>query len=81
MTTVEITLPDALASDAASLGLLAPERMEAMLRQQLRIEAGKQLREIRERGNDDPMPPMSEEEIRIEIDAYRAEKRQRAAGR
>ena len=36
MTTVQITLPDALALEAASAGLLAPEKIERILRERLR---------------------------------------------
>ncbi|QMW21705.1 hypothetical protein [Sandaracinobacteroides saxicola] len=39
MTTIEVTLPDALASEAKSAGLFDPGRMEILLRNQLRVEA------------------------------------------
>ena len=35
MTTVQITLPDALAREVANAGLLAPERIERILRERL----------------------------------------------
>ena len=38
MTTVQITLPDALAQEAASAGLLAPKHIEQMLRERLRAD-------------------------------------------
>jgi hypothetical protein len=79
MTTVQITLPDDLAKSAAIAGLLAPDAAEAMFREKLRSTALAELRELLSRGEDDPEPPMTEEEIRAEIDAYRA--KQRAAGR
>ena len=44
MTTVQIQLPDELAQDAQAAGLLAPEAMAAMLREQLKKQAGEALR-------------------------------------
>jgi hypothetical protein len=79
MTTIQITLPDDLAKSAASYGFLEPEQLEAMLRDKLRAQAGAELRAIRARLKADPLPPISEDEIRAEIDAVRAEQR-RAAG-
>jgi hypothetical protein len=38
VTTVQITLPDALAQEATKAGLLAPEKIERMLRERLRAE-------------------------------------------
>ncbi|MFM7532638.1 MAG: hypothetical protein ACKO5J_09175 [Rubrivivax sp.] len=43
MTNVQITLPDELARKADTAGLLSPEAMEAMLREQLRRRAGEEL--------------------------------------
>lgn len=44
MTTVQIQLPDELAQDAQAAGLLAPKAMATMLREQLRKQAGEDLR-------------------------------------
>ena len=55
MTTVQIQLPDELAQDAQAAGLLTPEAMAAMLREQLRKQAGESLRTMWER-----MPPHDE---------------------
>ncbi len=79
MTTVQITLPDDLAKSAAIAGLLAPKAAEAIFREKLRSKAIADLREMFARSSDDSEPPMTEEEIQAEIDAYHAEKR--AAGR
>jgi len=49
MTTIEITLPDALAKEAASAGLLAPERIAGILREQLRVERVERLNVAREK--------------------------------
>lgn len=79
MTTVQITLPDQLAEEAAKAGLLRTERIEALLREQLRAERIARLRATRRTLDADPMPPMTSEEIQAEIRAYRAEQR-RATG-
>ena len=79
MTTVQITLPDALAKEAANAGLLAPERIAGILREQLRAERIERLSVAREKLASNPIPTMTAEEILAEIDAYRLEQR-RAAG-
>ena len=79
MTTVRITLPDALAKEAANAGLLAPERIAGILREQLRAERIGWLNVAREKLASNPIPAMTPEEIQAEIDAYRVEQR-RAAG-
>ncbi|MBL8398581.1 MAG: hypothetical protein JNL84_10645 [Candidatus Accumulibacter sp.] len=75
MTTVQITLPDALAQEATKAGLLAPEKIERLLREE-RIE---RMKAARATLATKPLAPMTPEEISAEIDAYRAEQR-RAAG-
>lgn len=79
MTTVQITLPDALAQEAAQAGLLAPEKIESLLRARLRAERIEGLQTARAKLAADPLPPMTPEEIQAEIAAYRAEQR-RAPG-
>lgn len=79
MTTVQITLPDALAQEAAQAGLLAPEKIERILRERLRQERVERTMAARATLAADPLPPMTPEEIIAEIDAYRSEQR-RAAG-
>ena len=79
MTTVQITLPDALAEAAANAGLLAPQKIADILREQLRVERTERLSVAREKLASNPIPPMTSEEIQAEIDAYRLEQR-RAAG-
>lgn len=75
MTTVQITLPDNLAREAAKAGLLTPEKIEALLRQHLRAERIEDLRAVRAALADAPLPPITTEEIQAEIAAYRAEQR------
>ena len=79
MTTVQITLPDQLAQEAQRAGLLAPEKVEQMLREQLRAERIARLAQARQKLAAEPLPAMTPEEIQAEINAYRAEVR-RAAG-
>jgi hypothetical protein len=79
MTTVQITLPDALAQEAKKAGLLTPEKIERMLREQLRAERIDRMKVARATLAAEPLPPMTPEEISAEIVSYRSEQR-RAAG-
>jgi hypothetical protein len=79
MTTVQITLPDALAQEATKAGLLAPETIERILRERLRAERIERMKAARATLAAQPLLPMTPEEISAEIDAYRVEQR-RAAG-
>jgi Arc/MetJ family transcription regulator len=76
MTTVQITLPDQLAQEAQSAGLLSSESLEEMLRRQLKAKAAGDLFAAMDRmaavGSQDYMSP---EEVAEEIRAMRAEKR------
>ena len=76
MTTIEISLPDQLAEQAAKAGLLLPESIERLLREQLKAAARISLREAMERMSAVEEPGyMSPEQIAVEIKAMRAEKR------
>ena len=76
MTTVEISLPDQLAAEAQEAGLLSSERLEALLREQLRKQRVDELFAAMDRAAAVPdPPPMSPEEIAEEIQAMRAERR------
>lgn len=79
MTVVQITLPDALAQEAANAGLLAPEKIERMLREGLRQERIERMKAARAALAAEPLAPMTPEEVSAEIEAYRSEQR-RAAG-
>ena len=76
---VKLELPDPLAAEAQAAGLLAPKQLERMLREALRARRAEKLAAAREVLAANPLPPMTPEEIQVEIDAYRAEVR-RAAG-
>ncbi len=75
MTTIQITLPDQLAEEAAQAGLLASERIETLSREQLRAARLARLRTVREQLAADPLPPMTAAEIQAEIDDYQAIRR------
>jgi hypothetical protein len=80
MTTVQINLPDELARDAQAAGLLTPEALEQMLREQLRKRsAGAQLRAMWNRMPAEELTPEIEQEIVAEVRAVRAERRRRGA--
>lgn len=79
MTTIQIQLPDDLAQDAQAAGLLNPEAIERLLRERLRRQAGDALRAMWKRMPAEELTPEIEEMINEEIQAVRAERRQRAA--
>jgi len=76
MTTLELTLnlPEDLAQRAKDAGLLSNEAIEKLLREQLRRQAGEELRTMLDRVQSTGTP-MTEDEVQAEIDAYRSEKR------
>ena len=72
MTVVQITLPDGLAQEAASAGLLAPETIARILRERLRADRIERMAATRATLAENPPEPMTPEEINAEIDAYRS---------
>lgn len=79
MTTLElkVTLPDDVAQRAKSAGLLTPEAIGLLLEEALRRDAGRRLLKVMETLHSANIPPMTMEEIQAEVDAVRAERRQR----
>lgn len=77
MTTVQLTLPDGLAQEAQTAGLLTPQALEAMVRETLHKQRVNELFEAMQRMHAVDAPPMTEEEIQAEIDAARTERRAR----
>ena len=76
MATVRITLPDELAQEAERAGLLSPERIEELLRQQLKTLRVDELFGAMERMRRVQEPAaMSLGEVAVEIAAMRAERR------
>ena len=78
MTTLTIDLPDILAKEANAAGLLAPEAIEAMLRENLRRRAIDGLFTAADKLAAANFPPMTLEEIQAEVNAVRAQRKQRA---
>ena len=75
MTTVQIVLPDGLAQDAQAAGLLTPERMEKILREQLRLRAGEALQATWQRLPAEELTSEIEQEIVDGVRAVRKEQR------
>jgi hypothetical protein len=77
---ITISLPDDLAQQADSYGLLEPQAFEQFLRDEVRRRAGDRLMEMMQRLSDaNTEPPMSMDEIQAEVDAVRAERRAKRA--
>ena len=75
MTTIEITLPDALAAEAQAAGLLTAGAIEDLVRSKLAADRLKRLQQARERLKQRPAEPMTSQEINAEIKAYRQAQR------
>ena len=80
MTTLTIKLPDELAEEARTKGLLASSAIEAMIRDALRRGAVGDLFEAADTLAAAEFPPMTLAEIQEEVNAVRLERRQRASG-
>ena len=79
MTTIQIQLPDDLAQDAQAAGLLTPDAIERLLRERLRRQSGDALRAMWDRMPAEEITPEIETMIDEEVQAVRAERRQRFA--
>lgn len=79
MTTIQIQLPDDLAQDAQAAGLLTPDAIERLLRERLRRQAGDALQAMWNSMPAEELTPKIEEMINEEVQAVRAERRQRTA--
>ena len=80
MTRIQIDLPDATAQAAQDAGLLTTEVLSRLLNDALRRrEAPDALLSIADRVAAAGIPPMSMEEINMEVKAARAERRKRAS--
>ena len=78
MKTLTIDLPDNLAKEAEAAGLLAPDAIEAMLREQLRRRATNGLFTAADKLAAANFPAMMMDEIQEEVNAVRAQRKQRA---
>jgi len=79
MTTIQVELPDVLAQSAQAAGLLTPQALEAMLREQLRCQAGDALRAIWAKAPLEELTPEIEQMIEEEVQAVRAQRRKQVA--
>lgn len=79
MTKLTVTLPDDLAREAGTAGLLAPDALERLLRDAVRQRAIEELKQAMSRMAAVEGPVMTPEEIQEEIRAARAERRAREA--
>jgi hypothetical protein len=77
MGTIEfkLTLPDQLAREAETLGLLKPEALERLLREEIRRRQVGQLFEAADRLAACAEPPLTTAEVEAEIQAARTERR------
>jgi hypothetical protein len=74
MATLTITVPDELAEQASTLGLLEPQSITALLRDGIRRRHIGDLFDAADRLAGAELPAMSPEEIQAEIAAVRAER-------
>lgn len=77
---VKLELPDPLAKEAETMGLLEPRALQALLREAVRNRRIVRLAEARRKIAAAGIPPMTMEEIQAEIKADRAERRNKNAG-
>ncbi|HZF12596.1 MAG TPA: hypothetical protein VFE33_27720 [Thermoanaerobaculia bacterium] len=77
---IKLRLPDDIAREAASGGLLEPDSLESMLREELRRRRVDGLFAAADRLAALPIPPLTEAELDSEIQAARA-RRQRPHAR
>ncbi len=80
MTTLEVTLnlPDALAKEAARMGLLESDALQALLRAAVRERRIQRMFAAMDLLQDAKLPPLTMEEIQAEVERVREQ--QRAAG-
>jgi hypothetical protein len=79
MTTIQVELPDLLAQHAQAAGLLAPQALETLLREQLKRQAVDSLRAMWAREPLEELTPEIEQMIEEQVQAVRAERRGQAA--
>jgi len=73
-------LPDNLAEEAKQAGLLTPNAIETVLRETLRSRAVNGLLSAADKLTAANFPPKTMEEVQKEVNAVRAQRKQRAPG-
>lgn len=81
MTQVELklALPDSLAREAETAGLLTPSAIESLLREEVRKRRANGMFEAADKIAGVKLAPLTEAEVEAEIQAARAERRTRGA--
>lgn len=77
---IKLRLPGSVAQEAEARGLLKPESLESMLREELRRQRIDRLFEAADRLQSVPLPPLTEAEVEAEIQAVRSRQRASHAG-
>jgi hypothetical protein len=80
MTTVQVQLPDDLAAAAQKQGLLSADKLEVLLRRELRLQKAEPLFSAMEKLHSAKIQPMSAEQVQTEVKAVRTTKRGRRTG-
>ncbi len=70
LTSIEITLPDALAEESKGARLLSSEAIEDLLRSKLASDRLKRLQQARDRLSARPEEAMTQEEVNAQIKTY-----------
>lgn len=78
---LKLSLPDQLADQAKSAGLLTSESIERLVREAIRKAAAQHLIEFGRRLREPGGPEITESELESELKAVRAELRETRAGR
>jgi len=78
---IKLSLPESVAQEAEARGLLKPESLESLLREEIRRRRVDRLFESADRLAAVPLPPLTESEVEAEIQAVRSERRASNAGR
>ena len=77
---IKLRLPGSVAQEAEARGLLRPESLESLLREELRRQRIDRLFEAADRLQSVPLHPLTEAEIEAEIQAVRSRQRASHAG-
>jgi hypothetical protein len=72
---LSVTLPENLAREAETIGLLKPEAPERLLREEIRRQRVEQLFEAADQLSKLDQAPLTADEIEAEIEAARSERR------
>lgn len=76
---VKLELPEPLAKEAQTMGLLEPQALQGLVREAVRNRRIARLAQAREKIAAAGVPPLTLEEIQMEIKADRAERRTKNA--